>query len=151
VLVQKIDAIGAQALEHALDGQHDMLRAAVEPRTPFAGFEIDVPAELGSDHDLVTERRNDFAENPFHLMRAVSLSRIEKGDAMIKGCPDDVEHLGSGRDRGLIGAAHVLHANPDAGDFQGAEPASGAEHGLRRCVGDRRALVLRLRDDARQQ
>ena len=98
VLVEEIDAIGAKALEHALDDQLDVLRAAVEPRAALAGLQIDVPAELGRDHDLVAERRHAFAEDPFHLVRAVGLGRVEEGDAPVEGRADDVEHLRPGRD-----------------------------------------------------
>ena len=63
VLVEEIDAVGAKALEHPFDGELDVIRAAVEPRAPLAGLEVDVPAELGRDHDLVAERRDAFAED----------------------------------------------------------------------------------------
>ena len=97
------------------------LGPAVEPRAPLAGLEIDVPAELGCDHDLVAERRDAFAEDPLHLMRPVRLGRVEEGDATVEGRPDDVDHLGPAGDRRLIGAAHVLNAEADAGDLQRAE------------------------------
>lgn len=38
--------------------------------------------------------------------------------------PDDVDHFGTMRDRRLVGAVHVLHAKPDAGDLQTSQPAS---------------------------
>ena len=59
-----------------------------------ARLEIDVPAELGGDHDLVAERRHAFAEDAFDLVRTVSLGRVEEGDAAVERGPDDVEHLG---------------------------------------------------------
>ena len=121
VLVEEIDAVGAQALQHALDGQLDTVRAADEPRAPLAGLEIDVPAELRGDHHLVAERLHAFAEDPFHLVGAVGLGRVVEGDATVEGRPDDVDHLGPGRDRRLIGAAHVLDAEADAGDLQRAK------------------------------
>ena len=84
---EKMDAIGAEALEHTLDGQLDITGAAVESRTPQACFEIDVPAELGCDRDPISERSHAFAQDSFHLMRPVSLRRVVKGDAPVKGCP----------------------------------------------------------------
>ena len=148
---QKIDAIGAEALEDTLDYPLDVFRAAVESRTAIAGFLIDVPAELGCDRDPISERSHAFAQDSFHLMRPVSLRRVVKGDAPVKGCANDVQHLKPGGDGLLIGAAHVLDAKADCRDFQGAEPAPGAGRGLPRCVGARRVLLLRPRDVARQQ
>jgi len=52
VLIKKIDAVGAQSLEHAFDGQLDMFGTAVEFRTTLAGLRVDVPAELRCDADL---------------------------------------------------------------------------------------------------
>jgi hypothetical protein len=118
VLVEEVDAVGAKALEHPLDGQLDMSRAAVEPRAALAGLEVDVPAELGRDHDLVSEGRDALAEDALDLVGAVRLGRVEEGDAPLEGVPDDAKHLGSARDGGLVGAAHVLDAEPDAGDLQ---------------------------------
>jgi len=151
VLVEKIDAISAEALEHTLDYPLDVFRAAVESWTALAGFLIDVPAELGCDRDLIPERSYAFAQDSFHLMRPVSLGCVVKGNAPVEGCPNDVEHLRPGGDGLLIGAAHVLDAKSDGRDFQGAEPAPGAGRGLRQCVGARRVLVRRPPDIAPQQ
>ena len=98
----------------------------LRPRAPLAGLQIDVPAELGGDHDLVAERRDAFAEDPLDLMRAVGLGRVEEGDATVEGRPDDVEHLGPAGDRRLVGAAHVLDAEADARDLQLPQPSSRA-------------------------
>jgi hypothetical protein len=38
VLVQQVDAVGAQPLEHAVDGQLDVLRTAVQARAALAGL-----------------------------------------------------------------------------------------------------------------
>ena len=63
-----------KALEHALDGRHDVAGLAVQPRASLAGLLIDVPAELGGDHDLVAERGNTFAQDSFDLMWAIGLA-----------------------------------------------------------------------------
>jgi hypothetical protein len=94
---------------------------AVQPGKSFPGFLVDVPAELSGDHDLVAERLHRFPKDPFHLMRPVRFCCVEERDATIERRPDDVDHLGTGGDRRLIGATHVLDAEADAGDFQGAE------------------------------
>jgi hypothetical protein len=40
VLVEQIYAIGAQTLEHALDGELNVLRPAIEPRASLARLQI---------------------------------------------------------------------------------------------------------------
>ena len=40
MLIEEIDAIGAKPLEHTFDSELDVLRAAVEPRTPLTRLEI---------------------------------------------------------------------------------------------------------------
>ncbi len=53
VLVEDVDAIGAQAPEGGLGDLLDMLRPAVETAAPFA-CRRNVEAELGCDHHLIT-------------------------------------------------------------------------------------------------
>jgi len=118
VLVHEIDTVGTQTLQHALDSKLDVVRATVEPWAALARLQIDVPAELRCDHHLVAKRTHAFAEDALHLMRAVSLGRIVKGEATVEGRPDDADHLGTSWDHGLIGAAHVLDTKANAGDFQ---------------------------------
>src|SRR6266536_4541137 len=103
MLIEQVDAVRAEALEHAVDGQLDMAGAAVDSWAPLTGLKIDVEAELGCDHHPISERRDALAENALDLMRAVRLGRIEEGDAPVERSPDDVEHLGSARDRRLVG------------------------------------------------
>src|SRR5207302_2412486 len=76
------------------------------------------------DHDLVAERRYAFTENPFAFKRPISLSRIEKRDAVIVGCPNDIDHLRAVRHGRLILAAHVLDAKTHCRDFERTQLAS---------------------------
>ena len=81
---------------------------------------------------ITTLSRNGATPSPrmrSHLVRAVGLGRVEEGDAAIEGGPDDVDHLGPGGDRRLIGAAHVLDAEADAGDLQRAQLAPSGSCG----------------------
>jgi hypothetical protein len=118
VLVEEIDAIGAKALKHPLNHTFDVIRPAIKPGAPLAGFLIDVPAELGCNHNLVAERRRAFAKNPFHLVRTIRLGCVEKRDATVEGGSNDAYHFAARGDRRLIGAAHILHPEADAGDFE---------------------------------
>ena len=90
----------------------------LSPGRRVAGLLIDVPTELRCNNHLVPERRDAFAENSLHLMWAVSLCGVEERDAAIEGCPDDAYHFGPRWDRRLVSAAHILHADADAGDFE---------------------------------
>ena len=51
----------------ALDDELDVLWLAVESRTSLAGLQVDVPAELRGDHNLVAERRHAFTEDALDL------------------------------------------------------------------------------------
>ncbi len=156
MLIEEIDAVGAKTLEHALDRELDVVRAAVEARAPRARLRIDVPAELGGDDHLVPEGRDAFAQDPLDLMRAVGLGGVEERDTAVEGRPDDVEHLGPARDRRLIGAGHVLDAEADARDFQLSQPSSPRRMGdgptgvrcLRRGLRIRPAQQRRRRETA---
>ena len=118
VLVEQIDAVRAQALEHAFDGQLDMGRAADEARAPRASLQVDIPAELAGDHHLVAKGRDGFAENPLALVRAIGLGGVKKRDATLIGRADDVDHFRPRRNRRLVSAGHVLHAQTDTGNLQ---------------------------------
>src|SRR5688572_8029817 len=113
MLIEQIDAVGAESLEHAVDHAFDMIWPAVKPGASLAGLLIDVPAELGGDHDPVPERRHALTENALHLMWAVGFGCVEERNAAVVGCSNDVDHLSPRRDRRLIRAAHVLHADTD--------------------------------------
>src|SRR6185369_3842205 len=113
MLIEEVDAIGAESLERPLDRTLDVIRLAVETRTPLTGLEIDVPAELGRDHNLVAERRNALTQDTLAFERSISLSGVKEGYAAIIGGADDVDHLRTVRNGRLILAAHVLDAEPD--------------------------------------
>lgn len=78
MLIEQIDAIRAQALEHSLDDLLDVLGPTVEPGTPLTGLLIDVPAKLGGDDDLVSEGRHGLAQDPLHFEGAIGLGGIKE-------------------------------------------------------------------------
>ena len=121
VLVKEVDAVGLQSLQHSIDDNADVFGLAVQSGKSLPGFLVDVPAELGGDHDIVAERLHRFPKDPFHLMGPVRFCCVEERDATIERRADDVDHLETGGDRRLIGATHVLDAEADAGDFEVAE------------------------------
>ena len=127
----------------------DVFGPAVQPGKSLPGFLVDIPAELRGDHHLVPERRDSFAEDPLHLMRTIRFGRIEKRHTTIERRSDDVDHLGTARDRRLIGAAHVLHTEADARDLEGAELSPSlyrrSAAGTRNCDTARRVEAARYK------
>jgi hypothetical protein len=54
VLVEQVDAVGAQPAQRRVDHLPDVLRAAVEA-APLPGTRVDIEAELRRDYDVVAE------------------------------------------------------------------------------------------------
>jgi len=131
MLVEEIDAVGAEPLEHTFHDHFDVTGPAVEPWAPHASVLIDVPAELRCDYHLVSKRCYGLAEDSLRFMRAVRFGGVEERDATVEGRPNDVDHLGPVRHRRFIPAAHVLNAEANAGHLQASEFSPS---GHSRCV-----------------
>src|SRR4051794_9293687 len=144
MLIEKIDAVGAKALERPLDSELDVLGSAVEPRESLTGLQINVPAEFRGDHDLVAEGLDTLAQYALALKGAISFRRVKECYAAIVGGADDVDHLRAVGHCSFILAAHILDAQPDAGDLQFSQCATAD---LRRSAGP--ALHRRLRKGRR--
>jgi hypothetical protein len=113
VLIEKVDAIGAQPLERRLRHLANVLRPAVHR----VGAEPH--AELRRDDDLAPDGRQCFAHEIFVGERAVSLGRVEEGDAAVDGRADELDHLRAIRRR-AIGEAHSHAAEADGRNFETA-------------------------------
>ena len=85
VLVEKVDAVGFQALEARLRDAFDVLGPAVGAAAARAGLKIDVEAELGGDDDLVADRRERLADEFLVGERAVGLRRVEQASRRARG------------------------------------------------------------------
>ena len=85
VLVVEVDAVGAEALERALDRAAHVLRAAVAHPGPLA---VLVPyrahPELGGDHVLVPPPGDRLADQLLVRERAVHLRRVEEVDPELR-------------------------------------------------------------------
>jgi len=81
VLVEQVDAVGAQPLQAGLGSHADTLGAAVQPGVGVAVLE----PELGGDHHLVTVRRQRLAQQFLIAEGAVHLGRVEEGHALRHG------------------------------------------------------------------
>ena len=92
MLIEQIDAVGPEPLERGLGDLPDVLRPAVQRRC-CADSPVEVDAELGRDHDLVTERRQRLAHELLVRERAVDLGGVEERDAALDGRPDQRDRL----------------------------------------------------------
>jgi len=89
VLKEQIDRLELQVLERCPGDGLDVLRAAIAARATFAGVQIDIEAELGRDHDVVSERRQRIAHQFLVDEWAIGFGRIKEGDTPFVGCPDE--------------------------------------------------------------
>ncbi len=92
VLVQEVDRLDAQALQRAIHGPANMLRAAADPMV-LARLGIDVEAELGGDHHRVADRAERFADHLLVGEGPVDLRRVEEGHPALHGGADQGDTL----------------------------------------------------------
>src|SRR3984885_5114965 len=119
VLVEKIDVVRAEASQHRVRYELDMLRLAVEPKA-FARRWINVKAELGGDHDLVADGRQGFPDQGFVGPGTVDLGSIKQGDAEVVGAANDADALGLVR-RLAVGRSEAQGPKAEFGHLQGAQ------------------------------
>src|SRR6266571_6673259 len=127
VLVEEVDALGLEALQHPLGGFLDVLRTAVQPGMALPRLRVDVPAELRGDHHLLPERGQGFADELLVAERPVGFGGVEEGDATLDGGPDDGDSLAPvGRRSIAIVQSHA--AVPDLRDLESAAPQRALLH-----------------------
>jgi hypothetical protein len=78
VLLEQVDAVGAEPAEHGLDDLADVVGLAVET-VSLPGGGVDGEPELDGDHHLVAYRRQRFAYQLLVDERPVALGGIEEG------------------------------------------------------------------------
>src|SRR5260221_6930601 len=93
VLIEEVDVIRLQALQHPLGCDLDMIGTAVEAAKTLPRNRVDVPAELGGDYHLSAEWRQGFTDEFFVPERAVGFRGVEECDATLDGGTDDGNHL----------------------------------------------------------
>jgi len=104
MLIQKVDAVGPQALQRRVDHAADVLGAAVQP---LPGVTV-VKSELRCDHDLIAHRRERFADHAFVDVWTIGLGTVEKGHAAVKGCTDQLHSVCR------VGGGAIAEAQPHA-------------------------------------
>ena len=119
VLVEQVDAVGAEARQRGFHHLADVVRVAVELGR------ADAEAELGGDHDLVADGGKGFAHQLLVDVGAVDLGGVEEGDALVDGTPQEGDHV-LARRRRAVGEAHAHAAEAEGGDLE----AGGAELAL---------------------
>ena len=118
MLVEKVDTVGGEPAERALDRLADVLRPAVQARDRAV---LDLEAELGRDDDAIALALERAAQQLLVRVRAVDLGRVEEGHAELDGPVDGgdglalVALLG-----GAVGLAHPHAAEAERGDLQAA-------------------------------
>ena len=119
VLVEKVDDVGAQALERLVTNLPDALGPAVEP----VGRDAVLEAELGGDDHLVSHRFECLAHDLLVEAWTVSLSRIEEGHPALDGGADERDGLMP------VGGGPVAEAQAHATETEGGDfEATSAKH-----------------------
>ena len=95
VLVEEVDAVGAEAGQHGVGDADDVVGAAVEAGGAGAGLRIDVEAEFGGDDDVVADGGEGGADEVFVGPGAVGFGGVEEGDAEVVRAADDADGVGA--------------------------------------------------------
>jgi len=88
VLVEQVDAIGAESAQRRVHDLPDVIGLAVEASLALAGLRIDVHAEFGGDNDLIADRSECLANDLFVDERPVGLGGVEEGHAPVDRSAD---------------------------------------------------------------
>jgi hypothetical protein len=131
VLVEQVDPVGTQPLQHRVDGLPDVIGAAVGSASALAGLRVDIEAELGGDDHLVAHRLQGFPDDAFGLERTVGFCSVEKRHTLIDRRADEGDHVGAAGDRTVELSGHRLAAQPRARNLQRAQLAAAGHGGGR--------------------
>jgi hypothetical protein len=93
VLIVEVDGVDPEPAQGAVDDLLDDFRTAGDPPARLAFDRVDVPAELGGDHDLALVRGEGLADEFLVGVGAVDLGGIEEGDATVHRGADERDHL----------------------------------------------------------
>ena len=106
VLVEQIDAVGPQSLEHLVDDLADVVWSAVQS----SRFELET--EFRGQHDLVADRFERFADQGLVRQGPVRLSGVEERHSLVVGASDEVDAV-LDVDRVAVVGAEAHAAEPD--------------------------------------
>jgi hypothetical protein len=84
MLIEQIDTICSESFQRGVGDLLDVFGPAVERRIlTLRSIRSDVESELRCDHDLITKRRERFADELFVCERTVDFGRVKKSDARL--------------------------------------------------------------------
>jgi hypothetical protein len=83
MLIEQVDAVGAQSLKRRLHDFADMLRAAVEPDQ--CTLIIELESEFGRNDQLISDQIDRLTDQQFVRERSVAFGCIEKRHAELEG------------------------------------------------------------------
>lgn len=110
VLVQRVDDIGLQAPEHAVNRRPDVIRTAVE--NLLLAVVAQGESELGRDDHLIANGSQRLADNLLVEIRPVDLSDIEESDAAVESCANQLHGLCSISGRAVtVAQSHAREAS----------------------------------------
>ena len=132
VLVVEVDGVDAEPLQRAVDDLPDDVGLARDPPARLALDRVDVPPELGGDHDLTPERGQRLADEFLVDVRTVDLGGVEERDAAVDCGADQRDHL-LPVGRVAVAAGHAHAAQPDGGDLRAAGAEGALVHGCCSC------------------
>jgi hypothetical protein len=115
VLVEQVDAVGAQPLQRGLGDGTDALRPAIHAVRRDAVPE----AELGGDDDLITDGCERFANQLLVGERALGFSRVEEGHPVLERIADQFHRRLPARP-GAVAEIQSQAAEADGGGFKPA-------------------------------
>jgi hypothetical protein len=121
VLVEQVDSVGAEALQHRVDGATYVVGLAVGSASPLPGLRVAVEPEHRGDDHLVTYGLKRFADDAFGLQWPVGFGRVEERHALVNRGADEGDHVGAAADRPVELAGHRLAAQAEARHLQGSQ------------------------------
>jgi hypothetical protein len=111
VLVEQVDIVHLQTLQHPIRCQDDMVGTTVLAPKPLSGDRVDVVAELGGNHHFFSKWSEGFTHQLLVPKRAVVFCGIEECHAALDSRTNDRNHLLLVR-RLSIGISHAHTSKP---------------------------------------
>jgi hypothetical protein len=91
VLVEQVDAVGAESLQRSLDDLPDVLRPAVH--TDRLSVLMELEPEVGGDHHPIPNGCEGLAHQLLVRERPVRLGGVEEGDAQLRSGAEERDRL----------------------------------------------------------
>jgi hypothetical protein len=93
MLIEEVDAVGAESLEGGVSNFLDLFGPAIDAYGSGAAVRVQFESELGGDHDLVTKRFERLANQLLVGVGTIDLSSIEESYAPFHGATEELNHF----------------------------------------------------------